>query len=156
MITRTAGPEDAARVAALITLAFRVEAFFVDGDRTNADAVRSRMQQGAFLVLEDAAGGLLGSIYIEVRGDRGYFGMLSTDPERQRQGIGRQLVAAAEDFCRQAGCREMEIEVVNLRTELPPFYRRLGYTERGTRAFNQTERARMPCHFIVMAKRLSP
>ena len=44
--------------------------------------------------------------------------MLSIDPARQGHGLGRQLIAAAEAHCRNAGCREMELEVVNLRTEL--------------------------------------
>jgi ribosomal protein S18 acetylase RimI-like enzyme len=152
---RKAEIDDAARVAALITLAFRVEEFFVDGDRTNADAVRARMQQGAFLVGEDVNRALAGCVYVETRGNRGYFGMLSIDPERQGQGLGRQLVTTAEEHCRAAGCRVMEIEVVNLRTELPPFYRRLGYIEAGTRPFNQPDRAKLPCHFIVMTKELT-
>ena len=153
MITRMAMLEDAEDVAALITRAFEVEAFFVTGDRTSADAVRARMQRGSFLLVDDGRGGLAGCIYVETRGDIGYFGMLSIDPERQGQGLGRQLVATAEDHCRSAGCREMEIEVVDLRTELPPFYRRLGYVETGTRPFNQPERATRPCHFVVMSKR---
>jgi ribosomal protein S18 acetylase RimI-like enzyme len=155
MNMREAEAEDAARVAALITLAFRVEEFFVDGDRTTANAVRARMQHGAFLLMEDADRTLAGCIYVDTRGDRGYFGMLSIDPERQGRGLGRQLVTAAEERCRAAGCREMEIEVVNLRTELPPFYRRLGYTETGTRPFNQLDRAKLACHFIVMTKELT-
>jgi hypothetical protein len=48
----------------------------------------------------------------------------------------------------------MEIEVVNLREELPPYYRRLGYVERGTRPFPDVERTSRPCHFIVMDKDL--
>jgi len=162
MILRTAVLGDAERVAALISMAFQVEAFFVDGDRTNADVVRARMQRGSFLLIEDGPadprssepGALAGCVYVETRGDRGYFGMLSTDPGRQHQGLGRALVTAAEDHCRTAGCREMEIEIVNLRTELPPFYHRLGYVENGTRPFNQPERAKKPCHFVVMTKKL--
>ena len=38
--------------------------------------------------------------------------------------------------------------------ELPPFYRRFGYAEAGTRPFLDTERATGPCHFIVMTKAL--
>jgi hypothetical protein len=42
---------------------------------------------------------------------------------------------------------------VNLRTELPPFYRALGYTESATEEFHG-EPVKMPCHFVVMSKRL--
>lgn len=156
MKTRIADPGDARAVAALISLAYRVEDFFKIGDRTDEDDVRARMGKGAFLVLEDATHGLLGCVYVVVRGETGYFGMLSIDPSRQGQGLGSRLIRDAEDHCRQAGCREMELEVVNLRTELPPFYRRLGYIETATRPFPDHERAKLPCHFIVMTKSLLP
>jgi GNAT superfamily N-acetyltransferase len=150
---RHASEADAALLAALITAAYRVEDFFVTGDRIDTDEVIERMRHGRFLVLEDGAA-LAGCVYVRVNGDTGYFGLLSTDPSRQRQGIGGRLIAAAEDACRVAGCGEMEIEVVNLRAELPPFYRRFGYSERGVRPFPDADRATRRCHFIVMRKPL--
>ena len=154
MQTRVALPDDAPALAALINLAYRVEDFFKIGDRTDAAEVREKMTHGAFLVLEGADGALAGSIYVTAADGLGYFGMLSIDPSRQGQGLGKRLILEAEDHCRRAGCREMELEVVNLRTELPPFYRRFGYAESGTRPFNETERTSRPCHFIVMSKAL--
>ena len=155
MVIRPSRSDEADTVAALITLAYRVEAFFVTGDRTDAADVRRWMQRGEFLVLEDPPGVLAGCVYVEVRNERGYFGMLSVDPARQGHGFGRALVEAAEARCQAAGCHEMEIEVVNLRTELPPFYRRLGYGEGGTRPFPSDERMTRPAHFIVMTKSLA-
>jgi GNAT superfamily N-acetyltransferase len=81
--------------------------------------------------------------------------MLSVDPARQGQGLGARLIEAVEQFCRDAGCRTMEIEVVNLRTELPAFYRRHGYVEAGTRPFPLNERTRVPCHYILMTKAIA-
>jgi GNAT superfamily N-acetyltransferase len=153
MTTRLAVPADAEVLAALISVAYRVEDFFKIGDRTDADDVRKRMTDGSFLVLEDV-GSIVGAVYVQVHGDTGYFGMLSIDPARQGQGLGSRLIAAAEEQCRKAGCRTMELEVVNLRTELPPFYRRFGYAEAGTRPFTDHEQAKLPCHFIVMSKPL--
>jgi hypothetical protein len=49
----------------------------------------------------------------------------------------------------------VDIRVVNLRTELPPFYRRLGYVEQRTEPFTDP-RAHRPCHFICMSKTLEP
>ena len=154
MQTRIATPDDAAALAALISLAYRVEDFFKIGDRTDPDDVRAHMADGAFIVLEDR-GTIVGSVYVTRHGKTGYFGMLSIDPSRQGQGLGSQLIAAAEAHCADQGCTEMEIEVVNLRTELPPFYRRFGYAEAGTRPFSDTDKASQPCHFIVMSKGLS-
>jgi GNAT superfamily N-acetyltransferase len=155
MRVRTAGPADARELARLISLAYRVEDFFKIGDRTDEDDVRARMDKGAFLILEDDDGALAGCVYVAVTDDTGYFGMLSIDPARQGQGLGSRLIAAAEDHCRAAGCGTMELEVVNLRTELPPFYRRFGYVESGHRPFTDTDRAKLPCHFIVMSKPLT-
>ena len=136
------------RVAALISLAYRVEDFFKIGDRTDEADVRARMKKSAFLLLEDDDGALAGCVYVDVRGDTGYFGMLSIDPSRQGQGLGSRLIAAAEIIAATAGCREMELEVVNLRTELPPFYRRFGYVESGTRPFSdhRARQAPLPLH----------
>ena len=153
MNIRLASPPDAASVAALVTLAYQVEAFFVDGDRTDAADVRRRLEHGDFLLLEHE-GVLIGCVYVEIRDEYGYFGMLSIDPQQQRQGLGAVLVDAAERWCLRNGCRGVEIEVVNLRTELPPFYRKHGYVEDGTREFPDPERCKLPCHFIVMRKDL--
>jgi GNAT superfamily N-acetyltransferase len=151
MNIRPATTADAPNVAALVTLAYRVEAFFVDGDRTNENDVLKRLERGDFLMLEDE-GALVGCVYVEARGAIGYFGMLSIDPRRQGQGLGARLVTAAEQWCARNGCAVVEIEVVDLRTELPPFYRKLGYVEQGTRPFPDPERCKLPCHFIVMRK----
>jgi ribosomal protein S18 acetylase RimI-like enzyme len=61
-------------------------------------------------------------VYVELRGDRGYFGMLSVDPSRQGRGVGRRLIDRGR-YARANGCTAMDIRVVNLRTSLPPFYR---------------------------------
>ncbi len=149
---RTAGPGEASALAGVINAAYQVERVFIEGDRTSADEVRAYMEKGSFLVLEDASG-LAGCVYAERRGDRGYFGLLAVDPGRHRRGHGRALVAAVEDHFRRAGCRAVDIQVVDQRTELPPFYRRLGYTETGTAPFAD-DRLKRPCHFIQMSKPL--
>jgi predicted N-acetyltransferase YhbS len=151
---RTASPADAGAVTAIINAAYQVERFFVDGDRTNEDEVRRHMEKGTFLIAEED-GVPIGCVYTELRGGRGYFGLLAVDPGRHGQGVGRTLVEAAEARLRRAGCEAVDISVVDLRTELPPFYRRLGYVETGTAPFPDTEKATRPCHFILMSKTLT-
>ena len=151
---RTASPADAGAVTALINAAYQVERFFVDGDRTSEDEVRRHMAKGTFLVAEED-GVPIGCVYTEQRGDRGYFGLLAVDPGQHGKGLGRTLIEAAEARFRRAGCQAVDISVVDLRTELPPFYRRLGYVETGTAPFSDPQKATRPCHFILMSKTLT-
>ena len=153
MTLREATDDDVPSLTAVINTAFEVERFFKIGDRTSADETRARMRHGAFLILEETDQ-IVAAIFVSASGGLGYFGTLSVHPAQQGRGLGARLVKAAEEWCRDRGCSEMEIEIVNLRTELPPFYRHLGYHESGTRPFVDAERSTMPCHFVVMRKAL--
>ena len=150
---RRATASDIPAVTALINVAYEVERFFKIGDRTDEAEVSALLDQSAFLVHVEG-GKMVGCVHVAVNGERGYFGLLAVHPRHQGQKLGARLVAAAEAFCREAGCRAMDISVVHLRTELPPFYRALGYAERTTAAFPHPERASQPCHMIVMSKDL--
>lgn len=150
---RLATETDAPALTALINLAFQVERFFLDGDRLDLAEVEARLKKGCFFI-EEEDGEMSACVYVERRGDRSYLGLLSVHPSRQRGGYGKRLVAAAEEYARQCGCRHMDLNVVNLRQELPPFYRKLGYSEAGTAPFPPEAGARLPCHFIQMSKAL--
>jgi N-acetylglutamate synthase-like GNAT family acetyltransferase len=154
MNTRTADLEDAENIARLVNAAFRPERFFIDADRTNPDKVRDLLQKGEFLLAEKS-GMLAGCVYVELRGERGYFGLLAVDPALQRSGLGSRLVAAAEEYCRAAGCKSMDLTIVNLRTELPGFYHRFGYVESGTLPFPSDQHPNQPCHLVRMSKPLA-
>jgi GNAT superfamily N-acetyltransferase len=152
--TRTAEPADAENIAHLVNIAFRPERFFIDADRTDPDKVRTLLQKGKFLLAEEA-GTLVGCVYVELRGERGYFGLLAVDPARQCAGMGSLLITAAEDYCRAAGCLVMDLTTVNLRKELPGYYRRRGYIESGTLPFPEDQHPpKMPCHLVRMSKPL--
>jgi GNAT superfamily N-acetyltransferase len=150
---RPATLADAHDLVRVINAAFIVERFFVDRDRTDLQAVQGLLAQGGVLVGENASGRVVACVHTEQRGDHGYFGLLSVVPECKRLGYGRQLIDAVEAHFRGAGCRQVDIRVVNLRTELPPIYRRLGYVETGTEPF-EDPRALQPAHFILMSKPL--
>ena len=154
MKTRTAQVEDAKNIARLVNIAFRPERFFIDGDRTNPEKVRALMQKGKFLLAEEG-GALSGCVYVELGEDRGYFGLLAVQPKRQRAGLGSALIAAAEEYCRAAGCRFMDLTIVNLRIELPAFYHRHGYFESGTLPFPSDQAPNQPCHLVKMSKPLA-
>jgi GNAT superfamily N-acetyltransferase len=153
MRIRPASAADVPALTSIINAAYVVERFFKVGDRTNADGVRRLQVSGTFLMLEDDQGPI-GSVYVELRGTRGYIGMLAVDPARQGSGAGRTLMNAAEDYCASNGAMAADLHVVNLREDLPPFYRRLGYVESGTLPFADPAEATRPCHFVVMTKPL--
>lgn len=151
---RLAAVQYADAIARVINEAFRIpESLFIDGDRTNSEEVRAMLDTGAFLLTGDASG-LLCWVHVEIRGNRGYFGLLAVEPPAQHNGLGRTLVARAEHHARQAGCPFMDLSIVNLRTELPPFYRRLGYVETGMEPFPADVKPKLPCHFVKMSKHL--
>ena len=152
---RQARPDDADAITRLINTAFQVERFFKAGDRTDLDSVRALLTKGAILVAEDR-GRIVGSAYTEIQNDRIYIGMVSVDPLCQGRGLGRMLMGAAEAHGRARGCSSADIHVVNIRTELPPFYQRLGYVETGTKAFDGPETTTRQCHLVIMSKPLSP
>ena len=138
-------------IVRVINAAYEVEKYFVAGDRTDGESVARLMTTGVFLIERDGNGELAGCVYVERRGSRGYLGMLAVDPSQQNAGLGRRLVDAAEEWARNGGCDVMDIRVVNLRTELLPFYRKLGYMERGSEAVDDP-RALQPFHFVLMSK----
>jgi len=151
LIFRVASLTDAEDLTRLINAAFRVELPFIEGDRIQAEGVRSYMARGKFLVAEVAAA-LAGCVYLELRDDRGYLGLLGVDPPRQGIGLGRKLMEAAENYFREAGCYAVDLRVISAREPLPAFYRHLGYLETGTAAFAPDVPVKVPCHYIIMSK----
>lgn len=152
---RTASTSDIPALVSLINSAFAIEKF-LEGNRTNQDQLNQMMQTGEFLVHRNGSEKLMASVYVEIRGKRGYFGMLAVDPQHQGNGLGTQMVRTAEEYCRRKGCDAMDLYVLSLRPELPPIYRKLGYVESGIEEF-RPKRAFIgvgECHCIVMSKDL--
>jgi predicted N-acetyltransferase YhbS len=150
---RTAQEADTEALVQLINEAFQVERFFLDSDRIDLAGVQQSLKLGTFLIAEED-GMPAACVYVEVKGDRGYFGLLSVDPARQGAGLGKRLIGAAEDYCREAGCAFMDLQIVNLREELPAYYQRLGYAEIGAGPFPPDVVTKQPCHFVKMSKPL--
>jgi len=148
---------DVSALTALINRAFAVEQFFLVHDRVTAGQVKSALARGTFLLLE-AEGVLQGAVFCEMGGEiapgYGRIGMLSVDPDLQGKGIGRRMVDEAENFFRSRGCRLAELRIVDLRSELPPFYRKLGYVEVAEEPFPEEIEVKMACHLVRMTKPL--
>jgi GNAT superfamily N-acetyltransferase len=55
-------------------------------------------------------------------------GGLVVDADLRGQGVGAQLMAAAEAWARENGCQSVYLRSNTLRTEAHAFYRHLGYS----------------------------
>ncbi len=152
---RPATASDSSLLIPLINSAYSIETFF-EGTRTDDERLAAMMKKGRILLAEDSTAQLLGCVYTEVRGARGYLGQLAVNPAHQKAGLGRLLVEAAEDHLHRQGCEAVDILVLSMRPELPPLYRKFGYMVTGTEEFHSSRplKAGIECHCIVMSKLL--
>jgi predicted N-acetyltransferase YhbS len=148
---RNAGAADVPGIVALLNAAFAMERDFIDKDRTSAPEIEQYMTTGTFFVVDGDANGLASCMYLEQRAERLYLGMLAVNPSQQGRGLGRQMMAAAERYAASLGCGAIDIRIVNRRTELPPFYRALGFVDNGTEPLEEPLLTK-PAHFIRMTK----
>jgi DNA-binding MarR family transcriptional regulator len=162
---------DLPEVEALMNLAYRgqdagwtSEADCIGGSRTNEAMLRddiARDPNAALLIWRHSDGNLIGCVWLEPEGgDVWYLGSLTVEPRRQNAGLGRRLLAAAEDWIRQRGGREVRMTVVNVRDTLIDWYGRRGYQPTGeTKPFPYGDHRfgvpkRGDLHFVVLRKRL--
>jgi GNAT superfamily N-acetyltransferase len=147
---RIATEADVPALVSLVNLAYRVEDEWINADRTRPDEVLEMMKEGVFLL----EGEIDAAIYVSIAGERGYFGMLSVDPAKQKQGLGARMIDLAESYCRERGCKHMDLTVIELRKDLPPFYAKHGYAPNGKEEFPAKWKMRMPFQLLKMTKPL--
>ena len=169
-MVRLATEADLRRVHALIESAYRGdtarqgwthEADLLGGQRTDLVALTAALSDPDqhILVLE-IDGAIVATVQVQAKsGDTAYLGQLAVCPTQQAQGLGRQMIAAAEDFAvDRFGARIMEMTVITQRTDLIAYYLRRGYAATGeTRPFPYDDvRFGMPVtrdlSFTVLAK----
>jgi GNAT superfamily N-acetyltransferase len=154
MLIRLATSADIPQIVELVNVAFRIsEGFFVVGDRIDAAQVETMFGTGMF-VLGKISGSLVSCVYLELRKERAYFGLLAVAPEFQGRGLARELIVEVERRAKEAGCGVMDIRTVSTRPELIPLYSKFGYAESGIEPFPTHVRIKMPCHFVRMSKNL--
>lgn len=93
--------------------------------------------QAALFVAEEA-GALIGLAEVYLRRDEehplrvaytyGHLQSLMVRAASRREGVGRRLVAAAEDWARARGASELRLDTWEFAAGPLPFYERLGYT----------------------------
>ncbi len=156
MQIRIAVEADVPRMIPVINAAFSVVTF-LSGSRTDESRMAELMRKGNFLIAtQDGSGAIVAAVYAEKQSNCGYLGMLAVEPSWQGTGLGRKMMAAAEEHCRGWGCKYTELSVLSPRTELLPFYRKLGYAETRTEEFhpNRPMKPGVECHCIILSKKL--
>jgi ribosomal protein S18 acetylase RimI-like enzyme len=60
-------------------------------------------------------------------GHRGWINYLAVHPDHRRRGLGRTLMAAAEERLAGLGCPKVNLQVRGANRDAVEFYRRIGY-----------------------------
>lgn len=138
------------------------EADLLGGQRTDLAALAEMLDDPAQRLLVAVESDTLAGCVLVQRKDptRCYLGLLTVDPALQATGLGRRLMAAAEDCARAFGATAMEMTVIASRIELIDYYVRRGYALTGERRPFPFDDPRFgspktsDLEFVVMAKAL--
>lgn len=141
---RVARAEDAVAVAGLVHAAYRseesargwtTERHLVGGQRADEAMVRALVDDddGVVLVLEDEGPTVVACCHVERRAGSAYVGMFAVRPTLQGRGLGRRMLAAAEEQARAWGLGTVELTVLDHRPELLAWYERCGFALTGVR-----------------------
>ena len=172
---RVAVPADFPAVVRLMNVAYRgsgpgaswnTESTFLAGNRTSEALLREELSANpaaALLVIDDPEDAAMkGCVFLEpVLGGVWYLGSLTVEPRLQAQGLGRQLLHAAEQWVAQQGARTIRMKVIHVRDTLIAWYLRRGYLLTGeTHPFPYgDDRFGIPLRddltFVVLEKRLA-
>ena len=140
-----ARPEDLPAIHVLIEAAYRGdsarrgwshEADLLDDQRTDLGELAAFIANPSQRLLWfDGGAGPAACAALTDKGDGlTYLGLLTVDPARQAGGLGRLILAAAEDYARkELGAMRVEMTVIGLREELIAWYERRGYQANGER-----------------------
>jgi GNAT superfamily N-acetyltransferase len=142
MHLQPATSEDLPALHALVESAYRGasarrgwshEADLLEGQRTDLAALAAMIDDPAQHLLAFRDNDVLRAcVAVTDKGDGlAYLGMLTVDPHRQAAGLGRLILAAAEDHAAAFGARRVEMTVIAQRAELIAWYQRRGYTLTG-------------------------
>jgi len=143
MIMVAATDADVGDVVALVNSAYRGEGAgwtnevgLLAGPRTDAATLAEAVaaENSTLLLMRDPEGArLAGCVLLEPAGDTAtwYLGMLTVDPRRQAEGLGRKLLSEAEDYVRERGAARVQMTVISLRHGLIAWYERRGYRRTG-------------------------
>ena len=167
----TATLHDVPQLTSLINSAYRGEAskkgwtteadLLEGGLRTDIPALTALMENPEAVILKftTAEAIIAGCVYLEKQ-ERGlYLGMLTVSPLQQANGIGKQLLSAAEEYAKKNNCLCIFMNVISIRLELITWYERNGYYKTGeTKPLLVDSRfgiPTQPLEFAIMEKKIN-
>jgi ribosomal protein S18 acetylase RimI-like enzyme len=129
---------DIPKLVALINSAYRgetskkgwtTEANLIDGQRIDVDSLTAQISDPEAVILKNTndEGIITGCVYLQKRADKLYLGMLTVSPTLQTNGLGKQLLQAAEAYAQSIPTSSIIMTVITTRTELINWYERRGY-----------------------------
>lgn len=139
---RIATLQDIPNIIQLVQSAYRgdssrsgwtTEADFLDGTRTDSQEVSGIIKTPDNIILLCMINTrLLASVHLQKQDNAAYLGMFAVHPSMQNTGIGKTLLAEAENTVRQHWqSQRMQMTVITLRMELIAWYERRGYRRTG-------------------------
>jgi ribosomal protein S18 acetylase RimI-like enzyme len=72
---------------------------------------------------------IVASVMVGYEGHRGWLNYLAVSPERQKEGLGRKIVAYAETKLKKLGCPKINLQVRKENKSALRFYKEIGYKE---------------------------
>ena len=75
------------------------------------------------------SGAIVATVMVGHDGHRGWVYYVAVDPDGRKRGFGRAVMAAAEDWLRQAGIAKLQLLVRRENAQANAFYQSLGFEE---------------------------
>lgn len=169
---RFAVPADVESLVRLIRSAYRGESSrqgwtsevdLVGGDRINAEQVLTMINgPDSIMLVFDKGSSIIACCHVEDRGSNlAYFGTFAVSPAAQGAGLGRRVMAQAEQSAvLEFGSAVLELAVLAQQEKLIAWYERLGFSRTGeTRPFPADPEFARPLrndlHFVILSKNLT-
>ena len=105
------------------------EADLLDGIRTDEEAIKETLTKENVWILKvlNEENEIVACVQLEKHLNKLYLGMLTVLPKLQGSGIGKKLLAKAEDFALEKKCNCIYMTVITDRLELIAWYERHGF-----------------------------
>jgi ribosomal protein S18 acetylase RimI-like enzyme len=94
-----------------------------------ADIALARQGANAAVLLGRDGDAVVASVLVGHDGHRGWAYYVAVDPDHRKQGFGRAIMTAAEDWLRARGILKLQLMVRSDNTQVQAFYETLDYDE---------------------------